>query len=141
VTELFQWKFPGILDASADGALVHMHWIAVSGLVGLISSIFQLLPLDNNTGSKMTYAIFGPEAFTVITAAANIFRVIFLLPLIFTFGNVVDNQLGLKSLLVDFIFASQFAGNPQVSNQNPMGVRTVCAIVSYLIVGEPNNCG
>ena len=113
VAELFQWRFPGIFDSPLENNLVHMHWLAFSGLIGLISSIFQLIPLDNSIGSKMCFAIFGFETSFVLNGFASLFRLAFLLPFVFNFGEEV-NDLGLKSLLVDFFFASQFAGNYRV---------------------------
>lgn len=113
IAELFQWKFPGIFDAPIEENLVHMHWLAFAGLIGLISSVFQLIPLDNSTGSKMCFSILGIETSTVVNGFASFFRLAFLLPFVFNFGTEV-NEVGLKALLVDFFFASQFAGNNRV---------------------------
>ena len=113
IAELFQWKFPGIFDAPIEGNLVHMHWSAFAGLVGLISSVFQLIPLDNSSGSKMCYSILGVETSIVVNGLASFFRLAFLLPFVFNFG-AEDYELGVKTLLVDFFFASQFAGNNMV---------------------------
>jgi hypothetical protein len=37
-----------------DATLVHLHWLVIVGVMTFVSSVLQLIPLDNSAGSKMT---------------------------------------------------------------------------------------
>lgn len=106
-SEIFQWKFPQIL-ADAPKTL-HLHWLAISGLTSFIATSFNLIPIDNSAGSKMSSTIVGLEGFVVLNAVSLFIRLVFLLPFIFDISGSPD--LTARTILVDFFFASQFVGN------------------------------
>ena len=37
-----------------DATLVHLHWLVIVGVMSFVSSVLQLIPLDNSAGSKLT---------------------------------------------------------------------------------------
>ena len=113
VRELCQWKFPTEFSGLPADGFFHLHWLAVSGIVGLIGSLYRIFPIDNSAGSKMAFSVLGLEPFFVLNAASLFFRLVFLFPFVFDLGSS-GSDFGAKSLLVDFFFSSRFAGSSSV---------------------------
>ena len=44
----------GVLGGGVDATLVHLHWLVIVGVMSFVSSVLQLIPLDNSAGSKLT---------------------------------------------------------------------------------------
>lgn len=45
----------GVLGGGGvDATLVHLHWLVIVGVMSFVSSVLQLIPLDNSAGSKLT---------------------------------------------------------------------------------------
>ena len=88
-----------------------------------ISSVLQLLPIDNSWGSKMFLAVFGKEQFELLTIFSVFFKAIFFLaPLFNNFGGTVAGAatgLAKPRLILDFILASQLAGSSSVVSLAP----------------------
>ena len=103
--------------------LIHVHWLVVVGGSMFISSVLQLLPIDNSWGSKMFLAVFGKEQFELLTIFSVFFKAIFFLaPLFNNFGGTVAGAatgLAKPRLILDFILASQLAGSSSVVSLAP----------------------
>ena len=57
----------GVLGGGGvDATLVHLHWLVIVGVMTFISSVLQLIPLDNSAGSKMTGVDYLPKIILII---------------------------------------------------------------------------
>jgi hypothetical protein len=119
-TVLSQWissRFPGIFNNNlADAGLeIHLHWLAIAGACSLLAHTFQLLPLDNSAGAKMSYAVLGRENFSVLSLFAGVLKLLFLFPNMISLGNSISPIISKTRLLFDYVITSQIATSVQVS--------------------------
>jgi len=118
VSQLVSYELPGLgllVDANSN---VHLHWLAISGAFSLLATTFQLLPLDNSAGSKMSFACLGRENFSLLTLTVLLIKFGLVGAVLLNFNSFFfsdpASSLGLvtkQRLLFDYILASQFAGD------------------------------
>lgn len=89
--------------------MIHLHWMAIVGGLSLTSYIFQLIPVDNSSGSKLTFSVLGQDFFTILTTFLGGLKFLFILPMLFSLnpGPVTP-----KRILFDYFVTSPLAGNP-----------------------------
>jgi len=104
----------------ASTTMVHLHWLAIAGAVSFISSTLQIFPIDNSSGSKLSYAALGRENFGALNTIIGLARFIFFVPFLFS-GPEAVNYVSKSRLFFDFIIISQLCGNTsetQVAKDN-----------------------
>jgi hypothetical protein len=113
VSQAVSVYFPGVLEQlSASGSTIHLHWLAIVGALSFISNTLQLIPRDNSNGGKLMLAVAGEQNFRVISVLAGVVKFLCIFPLIFNFsGDSADEVIDTSRLLIDYIVASQLAGN------------------------------
>lgn len=111
VAQFVNYQFPGIFDSltSNPTSEIHIHWLAIAGAMSFVYNTFQLFPLDNSPGSKMSFAYLGPELYNVLTLFAGLFKGIFLITLVFASGGTMP--LTKPRIFGDFVVASQITAD------------------------------
>ena len=89
--------------------MVHLHWLAIVGGLSLTGYILQLIPIDNSSGSKMSFSVLGQDFFSILTSFLGGLKFLFILPMLFSFN---PGPITPKRLLFDYFVTSQLAGNP-----------------------------
>jgi len=89
---------------------VHLHWLAIVGVVSFIGNILNIIPLDDSHGSKLSFAALGREKFGYLVIIMNIIRFFFFVPFLFR-GDSVVNAISKSRLIFDYIIISQLCGN------------------------------
>ena len=127
IEQLLQWKFPGILEAVTEGSTLHLHWLAIAGAVSFLGNTFQLIPIDNSAGSKMSYAVLGQESYTVLAIIFGFFKFVLIVPALFMgFGG--DDPVAVMTrgkILVDYVLSSQIAGSNSENQLTVDGINGV----------------
>ena len=85
---MFQFPdlFKIVIDSTKEDTLVHMHWLAIAGIVSFIGTLFQLIPIDNSSGSKLVYSYFGRDNAGLVASLFNLSKFIFLFLMILNIG-------------------------------------------------------
>lgn len=96
---------------AADGATVHLHWLAIAGAVSFMANTLQLIPVDNSAGSKLALSVLGQELFTILSLFTGAIKFLFVLPMLFTLNAAVVTT---PRLLFDFFVTSQIFGSEEV---------------------------
>jgi len=121
VQQLLDWKFPGMIDAAGLGQTLHLHWLAIAGAGAFLANTLQLIPIDNNAGSKMSYAVLGKENFTILGLLFGFLKFSLIMPAFFL-GEGADDAVNVMTrykLLVDYTLVSLIAGS---NNENQLAV-------------------
>jgi len=121
VGQLLRNKFPEVflnLSPVAD-TTVHLHWLAIVGASTFIASLLQLLPLDNSSGSKMSFAVLGRDNFELLTALASFVKFFFIVPYFFGFGPPATPFFDKPRIFLDYILSSQIAAS---SSENQVAI-------------------
>jgi hypothetical protein len=113
VSQLVSYELPNLGEPNSQ---VHLHWLAVAGAFSLLGTTFQLIPLDNSPGSKMTFAYVGREDFSLLSLLFLLLKFGFVGVIILNFNSFffADVSLTKPKLLFDYILASQFCGDQTV---------------------------
>lgn len=99
------------VGVTANGATVHLHWLAIAGAVSFIANTLQLIPVDNSAGSKLALTVLGQELFTIVSLFTGAIKFLFVLPMLFTLNAAVVTT---PRLLFDFFVTSQIFGSEEV---------------------------
>lgn len=92
----------------ASATLVHLHWLAIAGIIGFINSTLQIIPMDNTAGSKITFAALGREYSLVLISLIGIVRFLFFASFLFSGAEAVD-FVTTSRLFFDYIVISQIS--------------------------------
>ena len=117
VSQLVSFELPSLSYISDPNSLVHLHWLAVTGAFSLLATTFQLIPLDNSAGSKMTFACVGRENFSLIALGVLLFKFGFIGLILLNFNSFFFSDVSVVSkqkFLFDYILVSQFCGDQSV---------------------------
>ena len=113
ITQLLNFQFPNLFKSvvSNPSTVVHLHWVAIAGIISFMAQCLHLLPLDNTAGSKMTFAVLGVESYEVFSVLVGLVKFFFLgYVLISSFGTSGGMLLGTQ-ILADFVLSSQIVGD------------------------------
>lgn len=117
VSQLVSYELPNLSYVTDSNTLVHLHWLAVAGALSLLGTTFQLIPLDNSAGSKMTFASLGRENFSLLTVGLLLLKFGFIGVIILNFNSFFFSGVSAvtkEKLLFDYILVSQFCGDSSV---------------------------
>ena len=75
----------------------------------------QLLPFDNSAGSRLSFALFGIEGFSILTAFTGIVKFVFVISMFFDSSmKTASAAVSKPQILLDYILSSQISSNSQV---------------------------
>ena len=142
IEELMLYNFPTILsDSSIDkgvDTMIHMHWLAIAGGLSFIASTLQLIPLDNSSGSKMTYAVLGRENFFLFTIISSLLKLLYIIPTIFNFSTALTGIKMIRTrLFLDYVISSQVCssnGENQVAIDNITDITETRKIAYFFLI-------
>lgn len=116
LTSQFGDIFSQLSDPKYAESTVHLHWLVIVGALSFIGSVFQLIPLDNSVGSKLSFAALGRDTSQLITAIAGLTKLLFLIPMFFNVGGIASAVVPTRAkVLLDYILLSQLVSSDRVS--------------------------
>eukprot|EP01039_Chlorochromonas_danica_P008178 gene8175-9021_t len=146
IRQLFNGLMPNVLAVSEAGKAetnVHLHWLAIVGMSGFISQVFQLLPLDSSAGSKMTLGALGAQLHRISRGLMNLTKIIFMVAVLLNIKAItsIPQTFDIEAVTIDFFLFSQLCGLeldlPVRNAMTPIGdLRMVAyfAAVSILVI-------
>lgn len=136
VMQLFEGQLPAAAAAVAGASkesLVHLHWIAISGLFSMIANTLQLIPTRQTAGSKLLYALKGHGEYYLFSQFIVLVRTLFLavwtVQSFFTPGNLFLIT-GKQSMVVTFIFSEVQGSLPETSVSHFL----FCKLIRHLLI-------
>ena len=142
IEELLVYNFPTLfsetgIDKGVD-TMIHMHWLAIAGGLSFIASTLQLIPLDNSSGSKMTYAILGRENFFLFSIISALLKFAYIIPTLFNFSTTLNGIKMLRTrLFLDYVISSQIcssSGENQIAVDNITDITETRKIAYFFLI-------
>ena len=142
IEELLLYNFPTLVsDTGIENGvdtLIHMHWLAIAGGLSFIASTLQLIPLDNSSGSKMTYAVLGRENFFLFSIISALLKLAYIIPTLFNFSTALNGIKMLRTrLFLDYVISSQIcssAGENQIAVDNITDITETRKIAYFFLI-------
>ena len=112
ITQLLNFQFPNLFNSviSNPSTVVHLHWVAIAGIISFMAQCLHLLPVDNTVGSKMTFAVLGIDAFKVFSTLVGTAKIFYLVYVLISFG-ISGEMLLATQIFTYFLLCSQMVGD------------------------------